>query len=226
MNNTIKDFSKTEWIIWITSLVILTVSNMLSKNVDVLTLTATWIGATSLIFSAKGNVSGQILMIVFSILYAVISWNFQYWGEIITYLGMTMPMAVWSTITWIKNPVKGGKEVAIQRLSGKHIILLLCFGILVTAVFWYLLYRLNTPNIIFSTISVTTSFFAASLTVLRSSYYAVMYALNDLVLIVLWTMASIENIIYIPIVVNFIIFFINDMYGFFCWKKRESAQST
>ena len=84
---------------------------------------------------------------------------------------------------------------------------------------------MNTPNIIFSTISITTSFIAASLTMLRSSYYALGYASNDIVLIILWILASKENPIYIPVVVNFSIFLFNDMYGFVSWKKRELAQN-
>lgn len=58
---------------------------------------------------------------------------------------------------------------------------------------------------------------------LRSSYYAVGYAANDVVLIVLWVLASFENPSYIPVVVNFVIFFVNDMYGFVSWKERSEA---
>ena len=60
---------------------------------------------------------------------------------------------------------------------------------------------------------------------LRSSYYALWYAANDIVLIVLWVLASIENPVYIPVVVDFAIFLFNDMYGFVSWKKRESKQA-
>ena len=37
-------------------------------------------------------------MIVFSILYGVISFRFRYWGEVLTYLGMTLPVSVWSAM--------------------------------------------------------------------------------------------------------------------------------
>ena len=225
MNNPIKNLSKKERIIWIGSLVVVFISNVLSGDLDRLTLLATMIGVTSLIFAAKGNVWAQILMIVFSILYGVISFRFRYWGEMITYLGMTFPMAIWSTITWIKNPSKeNGSEVAIQKLHRKHLILLIFFSTIVTIGFYYILRILNTPNILFSTISITTSFFAASLTMLRSSYYALGYALNDIILIVLWILASIENPAYIPVVINFVIFFFNDIYGFISWRKRELEQ--
>ena len=214
MNNPIKELTKREWLIWLCSLIIVLASNLLATDLDILTLAAALIGVTSLIFAAKGNVWAQILMVVFSILYGIISFRFRYWGEMITYLGMTMPMAVWSVITWFKNPSEGNSsEVAIQKLTRRHVIWLTVSTVLVT------------PNIVFSTISIVTSFLAAALTMLRSSYYAVGYAANDVVLIVLWVLASFENPSYIPVVVNFVIFFVNDMYGFVSWKKREVRQA-
>lgn len=224
MNNPIKNITRNEWILWLGSLIIITISNIISGDFNLLTLITTWIGITALIFAAKGNVWAQILIIVFSILYGIISWQFRYWGEMITYLGMTLPMAIWSTITWIKNPAKNGKEVAIQKLTTKNIIVIIILTIIVTVVFYYLLYIFNTPNLLFSTISISTSFIAACLTMMRSSYYAIGYAANDIVLIILWGLASIQEPVYIPILINFIIFFINDIYGFVSWKKREEIQ--
>ena len=226
MYNPIKELTKREWLIWLSSLAIVLVSNLLTADLDILTLAAALIGVTSLIFAAKGNVWAQILMVVFSILYGIISFRFRYWGEMITYLGMTMPMAVWSAITWFKNPAEdNSSEVAIQKLTRRHVIWLTVSTVLVTVVFYYILMILDTPNIVFSTISIVTSFLAAALTMLRSSYYAVGYAANDVVLIVLWVLASFENPAYIPVVVNFVIFFVNDMYGFVSWKKREVRQA-
>lgn len=226
MYNPIKELTKREWLIWLSSLAIVLVSNLLTADLDILTLAAALIGVTSLIFAAKGNVWAQILMVVFSILYGIISFRFRYWGEMITYLGMTMPMAVWSAITWFKNPSEGNSsEVATQKLTRRHVIWLTVSTVLVTVVFYYILMILDTPNIVFSTISIVTSFLAAALTMLRSSYYAVGYAANDVVLIVLWVLASFENPAYIPVVVNFVIFFVNDMYGFVSWKKREVRQA-
>ena len=226
MNNPIKTLTKREWSIWLGSIIIVLISNLATKDFDLLTLVAALTGVTSLIFAAKGNVWGQVLMILFSILYGIISFRFRYWGEMMTYLGMTLPMAVWSTITWIENPSENnGNEVQIQSLSKKHIVALCISGIIVTAVFYYILKSFNTPNIIFSTISIITSFIAASLTMLRSSYYAVWYAVNDVVLIILWVLASLKDPAYSPVVVNFSIFFMNDMYGFMSWKQRELEQA-
>ena len=219
MKNPFKNFTKKEWILWIASLFIVVLSNLLTADFDLLTLLAALVGVTSLIFAAKGNVWAQILMIVFSILYGIISYRFRYWGEMITYLGMTLPMAVWSTITWMRHPSEA--EVDIRILHRTQALWITVSCAVVTFVFYLILKALDTPNIVFSTISVVTSFLAAALTMLRSSYYALGYAANDIVLIVLWTLASLENPAYLPVVVNFAIFFFNDMYGFLNWKRRE-----
>lgn len=221
MKNPLKSITKKEWGILTFSILIIGISNLVTGNVNMLMLLAAWIGVISLVLAAKGNVWAQIFMLAFSILYAVISWTFRYWGEMITYLGMTLPMAVCSTITWLKNPSENGNEVAIQALNRKHIIVLLSSGSVVAAFFYYILQALGTPNIVLSTVSIETSFLAAALTMLRSSYYALGYAANDLVLIVLWILASFESPDYIPVVINFVIFLFNDVYGFLCWRKRE-----
>ena len=91
-------FSKTEIVLWVTSVIVIIVSFCAFDKTNYMTLCASLIGVTSLIFNAKGNPVGQVLMIVFSILYGIISYTFAYYGEMITYLGMTMPMAISSAM--------------------------------------------------------------------------------------------------------------------------------
>ena len=49
---------------------------------------------------------------------------------------------------------------------------------------------------------------------MRSPYYALFYSFNDIVLIVLWTLATITDIGYLPMILCFVIFLVNDIYGF------------
>lgn len=218
-------FSLGEILLWCCSVIVIVVSFIVFDRVNYLTLSASIIGVTSLIFNAKGNPIGQVLMIVFSILYGIISYSFAYFGEMLTYLGMTLPMAVVALITWIKNPYKNKKsEVKVNKLSYKERIVMLVLAIVVTFGFYFVLKHFNTANIIPSTISVTTSFIAVYLTFRRSPFFALGYALNDVVLIVLWVLASIENLSYISVVVCFVAFLFNDVYGFISWKKMEKRQ--
>lgn len=222
----IKYFTKTEIVLWCVSVALITIAFFVFDRVNYLTLNASLIGVTSLIFNAKGNPFGQFLMIIFSILYGIISFSFTYYGEMATYLGMTAPMAVFALISWLKHPYKGNKaEVKVNHIKINEVIFMIILALIVTLAFYYILKSLNTANLILSTISVTTSFLAVYLTFRRSYFYAFAYAANDIVLIVLWVLATLSNISYLSVVICFIVFLVNDIYGFINWSKMHKRQN-
>ena len=189
-----------------------------------LTLIGSLIGVTSLIFCAKGMIIGPILTVVFSIFYGIISYFFRYYGEMITYLLMTTPMAIASIISWLKNPYHQSNRVKVGRVTPSSITLVVILTAAVTVAFYFILRALDTTNLIISTISVTTSFLACSFVLLRSPYYALAYALNDVVLIIMWIAASVVTPSYVPMVACFAVFLINDVYGFINWQKMKKEQ--
>ncbi len=225
LHNPFKGLKKREWCLWILSLIVVALSNILAGKADPVTISATLVGVTALIFVARGDVWGQILTVAFSVLYAITSWKFRYYGEMLTYMGMTAPIAVFSIVTWLKNPYeKGGNVVKIRKLDGKLATIMLLSCAAITAGGYFLLKALGTPNLFFSTVSIVTSYLASVLMLYRNSYYAIAYAGNDVVLIILWILASMENIAYLPMIACFGMFFANDLYGFVSWKAREKVQ--
>ena len=219
-------FSKVEIILWSSSVLLIIGSFYIFDKENYLTLLASLIGVTSLIFNAKGNPFGQLLMVCFSLLYGIISFRFAYYGEMITYLGMTMPMAVFALISWLRNPYKENKaEVKVNTISKNETIFMWIGAVAITTLFYFVLEYFNTANIIPSTLSVTTSFVAVYLTFRRSPLFALAYASNDIVLIILWVMASVYDIRYISVVVCFSAFLINDIYGYISWQKMKIKQS-
>ena len=219
-------FSKTDITVWFSSVILIIISFSIFDRDNYLTLCASLIGVTSLIFNAKGNPFGQFLMVIFSLLYGIISYTFSYYGEMITYLGMTLPMAIFALISWLKNPFNENKaEVKVNSITTKETIFMWLITVLITAIFYFVLKFFNTANIVPSTISVTTSFLAVYLTFRRSPYFAVAYATNDIVLIMLWILASFSDIRYISVVVCFVAFLFNDIYGFISWRKMKIRQN-
>lgn len=220
-----KSFTKFELGLWAVSVSVVTASFIIGGNFRVFTLIASLIGVTALIFVAKGDVTGQVLTVVFSVLYSVISFEFTYYGEMITYMFMTAPIAAMSVYTWIRHPEeKGKREVSIARLSLKKTIMLCITAVIVTVIFYFILRYFNNANLLFSTISITTSFLASALMLFRSSAYALAYGANDIILIILWVMASLEDTAYLPMVMCFAMFLVNDIYGFYSWQKRKKLQ--
>lgn len=217
-------FSRGEIILWGISVLTVAVSFFMFSRDGYMTLVASLIGVTAIIVNAKGNPTGQAMMIVFSILYGIISFNCAYYGEMLTYLGMTAPMALMAFISWVKNPYENGKEVKVNKIKYMEFIFMLFISAFVTVIFYFVLKYFNTANLIPSTISVTTSFIAVYLTFRRSAYFSLAYASNDIVLIVLWTLAALKDISYVSVLICFVMFFVNDIYGFISWKKMEKRQ--
>lgn len=222
-------FSNKEKALWCISAALVITSFAVFDGKNYLTLTASLIGITSLIYNAKGNPFGQLLIIIFSLLYGVISYGFAYYGEMTTYLGMTAPMSVLALVSWLKNPHKGNRaEVEIGRLKSSDIIWMSVFALAVTFIFYFVLKAFGTTNLLPSTVSVTTSFTAVYLTYKRSAFFALAYAANDAVLIVLWGLAALTDISYISVVTCFIMFLVNDTYTFINWRRiyrRQQAQT-
>ncbi len=218
-------FTKFELGLWLCSMLIIIISYVaFGRSID-LAFWASMIGAAALIFTAKANPIGPILMVVFCMFYGYISYTFSYYGEMITYLGMSFPMAVFSTVSWLNNPFKDNKsQVTINKIGKREFILMLILTAIVTVIMYYVLYLFNTANLIISTVSIATSFAAAYFSLRRSPYYALAYALNDIILIIMWVMATIEDISYLSVVICFIMFLVNDSYGYINWIKIESFQ--
>lgn len=224
IKNPFRLLSRFELILWLTSVFVVLLSYVLSGFEGLSNTICSLIGVTALIFVAKGHVLGMILCVIFAAFYGIISLFFRYYGELITYAGMTLPMDIFALISWIKNPYKDTAEVKVARLKKSQVALMWLSTFAVTVAFYFILGALNTPNLVFSTLSVATSFLAVALTFFRSPYYAVAYAANDVVLIVLWTLASFSDISYVPMVMCFVMFLFNDMYGFYNWKKMQKRQ--
>ena len=219
-------FSRAEIIIFLISISLIIASFFIFEGTDYLSLLASILGVICLIFCAKGNPIGQMLVIIFGLIYAYISFGFSYYGEMLTYGCMTVPMAILSLISWLRNPYKGNhSEVEVSSVSAKEIPIIAVLTIAVTAVMFYLLKTFGTANLIPSTISVFTSFIAVYLTFRRSPLFALAYAVNDVVLVVLWVLASFENSSYVAVATCFAVFLLNDIYGFVNWRRIQKRQT-
>ena len=225
MKNLLRYFTRGEWTLWGGSVCLIVLAFLLFDRVNYLTLAASLIGVTSLLYNAKGNPIGQSLMVVFSGLYGIISYRFAYYGEMLTYVGMTGPMALFALISWLRNPYGGNRaEVAVDRLRKFEYVLLPFLTILVTIGFYFILKFFHTANLLPSTLSVTTSFVAVYLTFRRNPFFALAYAANDVILIILWLLAARTDISYLSVVICFALFLVNDLYGFLCWQKMRRRQ--
>lgn len=218
-------FTLVEKIIWFSSIALIIACFCIFDRTNYFNLITSICGVTGLIFVAKANPLSKVFGVVFSILYAIVSFKSKYYGEMLTYVLMTLPMNIIALIAWIKHPFNDDKnEVEIYTVTKKDIIIMFILTTIITSIFYFILEYFNTNNLIFSTLAIATSFIAIYLTSKRSPFYAIGYACNDIVLIVLWTLASIEDISCISILACFVAFLANDLYGFINWNNIKKRQ--
>lgn len=223
LKNPILSLSRRELIGWIAALAVITLSFLLTSN-DYLTLISSLLGVTTLVFVSKGLVVGEFLTVIFSVFYGIVSFFLAYYGEMITYLGMTTPIAIFSIFTWLRHPFEDSGEVEVHKMTRRECALMWTLAAVVTTAFYFILAALGNANLIVSTVSVTTSFVASYLAMMRNPFYAIAYAANDIVLIVLWVAATIAELSYLPMVLCFAIFFLYDLYGFYNWRSMQKRQ--
>ena len=215
---------KSEYLLWLFSALAIVVSFFLSGGGEILSLFSGLVGVSALIFIAKGYPICHILFVCFSILYAIISFKLNYFGEMITYICMSMPASIFCFISWLRHPYKSTAEVEIRKITKKDVLLTIVLTVIVTVAFYFILKVLGTANLLVSTLSVATSFLASFLSFLRSPYFALGYVFNDVVLVVLWFIATISDISYLSVTTCFAVFLINDVHGFISWKRMQKRQ--
>lgn len=70
-------FSKGELVLWVLSVTMIVSSFCIFGGNGLLTLLASLIGVTSILINANGNPIGQLLMIIFSLMYGIISYTWR-----------------------------------------------------------------------------------------------------------------------------------------------------
>ncbi len=226
MKKAIKSLEGVDIAVWGISVILIVISYFLSSSGSIPNTLTSILGVTALIFVAKGQVLGQILLAAFAVLYGIVSFFQCYYGETLICFCLSLPLSAFAIITWYKHPYDKSGEVSVRHIRKTDFLALIPLTAAVTAAMYFVLSSIGTANVVWSTVSIATSFIAAGLMVLRSPYFALGYVFNDIVVIILWSSAAIHDPSAISMVVCFLGFFINDSYSFVCWRIREKKQKT
>lgn len=226
MKKFLKDWSLFEILFLIFSLTTITLCFLLEKDKNIFSLITSLTGVVSVLTVAKGLIIAPVINIIYNIIYAALSITQQYYGEAIIYIFLMIPISIISIMSWLKNKSKTNENIVeINKISFREYVYLFIFIIIATIGFYFLLKTLHTSELIISTISLISSLVASYLMLRRCSYYAIGFMINDIILIILWSLVVKNNsIAYLPTVITFIVFLINDTYGFIHWKSMENKQ--
>ena len=221
----LKDWTNFEKLLLFGSVVIVSVVGLCFKS-DLLTVSCSIVGIITALLLAKGKNLGQVFGLLITILYSIVSFKNKYYGEVLIYALVMLPMYIIGIFTWINHKNEKTNSVEINSIEKKEWVIVSIVFALVFVGIYYLLKAFNTNELVVSTISVLASLFAVYLQIRRSKYSFSFYMVNDIILMFLWGIPVIRgSYILFPMLLNPIINFINDMYGFYNWKKTEKIQN-
>lgn len=220
-----KEWTKFEVMMFISSIVIVIVAGILCTS-NWLTIICSITGIMCALTQAKGKLISQFIGIILVVLYSILSFQNKYYGEVLIYIFIMLPLFISGIVSWFKNMNKETKTVKENNITRKEWTILTIISTVLFVILYYLLKYFNTSQLIISTLSMVTSLFATYLVARRSKYGFLFYMGNDVILLILWGFPVIQGAwILVPMLVNPIINFINDTYAWTSWNKREKIKS-
>lgn len=219
-----KDWTNFEKVLLFGSIIIVGLVGILFKS-DLLTISCSIVGIITALLLAKGKNLGQVFGLLITILYSIVSFKNKYYGEVLIYALLMLPMYIIGIITWINHKNEKTNSVEINTINKEEWVIVSIVFVGVFICIYYLLKTFNTNELVVSTISVLASLFAVYLQIRRSKYSFSFYMVNDIILMFLWGMPVVRgSYILFPMLLNPTINLINDAYGFYNWKKTEKIQ--
>ena len=192
---------------------------------DLLTVSCSVMWVLTALLLAKGNNLCRFFGVVSVILYSYLSFNNQFYWEVLVRALFVLPMDVLWIISWIRNKDDETNFVKINFIKRKEWTLSSVLFLFVFVWIYYLLKFFNTNELVISTISVMFTLFAIYLQIRRCKYSFMFFLFCDVILIILWGVYVFQgNIALLPIFLNSVILCINDAYGFYNWWKVEKLQ--
>lgn len=221
MNKILKDWNRFEKTLLFVSIILITISGIIN-NSEILTIITSFLMVLCALTQAKGKVISQFIGVIAIILYSIIAFQNQYYGEVIIYILVLLPMYLVGIYSWITNKNEDTNTVNQNDLSKKEWIILSVIDILLFGILYYVLRYFNTSQLVVSTLSMLASLMANYLIVRRNKYSFLFYIINDLILVILWGIPVLKgDFALIPILIDPVLLLINDSYGWKNWNKNE-----
>lgn len=220
----LKEWTKLEKILLLSSIITVSLVGIIFKS-DILTTICSIVGIITALLLAKGKNLGQVFGLFIVALYSIVSFKNGFYGEVIIYLFIMLPMYIMGIISWIKHQNEETNTVEVNKIKTKEWIIISIIGVIVFVGIYCLLKVFDTKELFISSLSVIDSLFAIYLGIRRSKFSFYFYVINDIILILLWGIPVVKgSLILLPMVFNPLINLINDMYGIYNWKRLENEQ--
>ncbi|APC92408.1 MULTISPECIES: nicotinamide riboside transporter PnuC [Francisella] len=232
LENTLSGWSKKE-VTWLFSCIMLTTLAAYLSGSSSFILIYSIVGITNLILAAKGKVFNYVLGLIGALMYALISYQNQVYGQLLLALFFLCPIQFYGWYNWTRphNNTKG-QQIKIKKLTQAQFIKIIFSIAVVSAVYGYFVLHLyfgQSVGLFADAIVEVTSIVAFILTVLIYREHWLLWLTIDVLTISIWIDGIVDSVItiaIIPVIITKLVAFINAIYGYISWRKIYKLQKT
>ena len=226
MKKVLKGLNLFELLYLIFGTLIVVVCFIFTPEKNWLVLVTAVLGVVAFFSVAKGYFIAPILNIIYSGLYIVMALTQKYYGEIVLSC-LCILLNIFAIVSWFKNRNKEDKNIVqVNDLKWQEYVAVIVSAALLTVGFYYILRAIGTAQALTGAISMILSLSAEYLALRRSNWYALGYILNDVTVMVLWCFTlSGSGLEFLPTILSFGVYFVNDVYGLINWNLLKHKQA-
>ena len=115
----LKDWNRFEKCLLFISVSLVILVGIIFKS-DLLTTICSIVGIVTALLLAKGKNLGQIFGLLIVALYSIVSFRNKYYGEVIIYLCIMLPMYIIGIISWIRHQNNDTNTVEVNKIKLKE----------------------------------------------------------------------------------------------------------
>lgn len=201
---------------------------------DATNVTASWVALISsvtgiwcVILVAKGKISNYIFGLINVVFYAWAAYSWKLYGDFMLNAFYFLPMQFYGWYIWTKpNFMKGNDNVIIKFLSNKNRLILALISIVATIGYGFVLKAIGGLTPFFDAGSTTLSVIAMVLMSRRFMEQWILWIVVDVVTVYMWAniVFNVGSLFNMGILIMWIAFLINAVWGFINWVKIHKNQ--
>lgn len=225
LNNTFKGwtiFEKT----WITIFTVINLYLFFAWKDSVIGLITSLSGMLCVVLVAKGKIFNYYPGIINVVLYAYLSYNQSFYGEVALNLLYFLPMQFIGLYLWKKHlsAQTESSDVHVNRLSKKALLVWACATLLSTVLLGYILDRIGGAQPYVDSITTILQIVAQIFMIKRLVEQWITWIFVNIFSIILWFAAFMSTGNDVTILIMWIAYLVNSLYGYFNWRKIYKTQ--
>lgn len=230
IENTLAGWSKKE-VSWLVGCIVLTIVASSMSGSSAFILMFSIISIINLILAAKGKVFNYVLGLIAAIMYSVISYQNQVYGQLLLAIFFLCPIQFYGWYNWTRphNTTKE-RHIKIKKLTLPQFSKIIFLIVLLSTVYGYLVLHLffgQSVGLVADAIVEVTSVIAFILTVLLYREFWILWLTVDVLTISIWVGGILDSVItiaVIPVIITKLVALINAIYGYISWRKVYNLQ--